>query len=436
MSWIAVAWGLVVSMLLLRLAGGLLLTQRLRRRASIIEATDILAAVSRLGIQLGIARPVRVLRSDELRAPATLGWLRPAIILPREFPASLPSDALDSLLAHELGHIHRHDSFAGTFQMIAEALLFHCPGARWLSALARQAREHCCDDIAVGATGDRDGYVAALGALAEFAHAAPALGAASPSLSGRIHRLIKGETMPRLSRPRILALVVGAALTVVAGVATAGGSLLHLLATEERTESTLPIGMIRSQPGAPVSITSRASATGLSDRYAFETIGVRNISEDEVTSLRFVAGVEVVGADPRLSLFESEAFPVALQPGEATEVKIDLLPISELRAIENRAAGHVQASIGVIEAGVSASPSDPWRIVPLRGASTLSDALHIRRPYVTRALVEAAPSGASRSRCRDDGGAVYSEGAILPVKDEPEPSLVYCTSGSWIARNP
>lgn len=51
----------------------------------------------------GITAPIGLVVSDEISAPALLGWLRPRILLPPQFAACAP-DELRAVLLHELAH--------------------------------------------------------------------------------------------------------------------------------------------------------------------------------------------------------------------------------------------------------------------------------------------------------------------------------------------
>jgi hypothetical protein len=76
-------------------------------------------------------------------------------------------------------------------QGIAESLLFYHPAVWWISNQIRAEREHCCDDLAVAASGDALVYARALAELESMrpAHFKAALSASDGSLLRRIQRL-------------------------------------------------------------------------------------------------------------------------------------------------------------------------------------------------------------------------------------------------------
>src|SRR4030095_1390777 len=93
--------------------------------------------------------------------PPLVGWLRPGILLPASVVIGLPAAHLDAVLAHELAHVRRHDYLVIALQAIVETLLFYHPAVWWCSRQMRIEREHCCDELAVQACGDRVAYATA-----------------------------------------------------------------------------------------------------------------------------------------------------------------------------------------------------------------------------------------------------------------------------------
>ena len=150
--------------LTLRLLGGWLLVRRLTRQARPLAGPcdEVLARLARA---LRIRRAVRLLESSLVQVPMVIGGLRPMILLPIAALTGLPPGQLEALLAHELAHIRRHDYLVNLVQSAIEVLLFYHPAAWWASRVIRAEREHCCDDLAVRACGDRLTYARALAAM-------------------------------------------------------------------------------------------------------------------------------------------------------------------------------------------------------------------------------------------------------------------------------
>src|SRR5262249_44261121 len=76
-------------------------------------------------------------------------------------------------------------------QTYIETLLFYHPAVWWVSEWIRQEREHCCDDMALAACGDRVAYARALAIMEQLrSRPVPFVAAASGgSLLERIRRI-------------------------------------------------------------------------------------------------------------------------------------------------------------------------------------------------------------------------------------------------------
>ena len=141
--------------------------------------------------RMRVSRSVRLLATDRVDSPSVIGWLRPVILAPVGMLSGLAPGQVEALLAHELAHVRRHDYLVNVLQGIAESLLFYHPAVWWISNQIRAEREHCCDDLAVAASGDVLVYARALAELESMrpAHFKAALSANDGSLLRRIQRL-------------------------------------------------------------------------------------------------------------------------------------------------------------------------------------------------------------------------------------------------------
>src|SRR5688572_15202764 len=162
------------------------------KRRSDPEDGPITATVARLAARIGVRRPVSVRVSIRTNSPATLGLLRPVILLPPAVALGVTPQQLEALLAHELAHIRRHDYLINLLQMLVETLFFYHPAVWWTSRRMRVERELCCDDVAVQACGDVVCYAHALTSVAklQIAHSEIALGSNGGPLLMRIQRLL------------------------------------------------------------------------------------------------------------------------------------------------------------------------------------------------------------------------------------------------------
>ncbi len=172
-------WLFGVAVLSVRLLGGWLWLQRMRRRETRPASLAMQEAIARLARRLAVTRPVRILESACVQVPAVIGWLRPTILLPASAATGLTCEQLEAILAHELAHIRRDDYLVNLFQAVIETLLFYHPAVWWVSHRIRVEREHCCDDMAVEFCRSRLVFSKALTALEETRPAPPRLAVAS-----------------------------------------------------------------------------------------------------------------------------------------------------------------------------------------------------------------------------------------------------------------
>jgi TonB family protein len=212
---ITLTWTLVVLALTLRLAHGWVRVQRIRRKATNANGEALRNAIGRMATALRIRKTIRVTESPAVDVPTVIGWLRPMILVPASALAQLSPVQLEAIVAHELAHIRRHDYIVNALQNVAETLFFYHPGVWWLSRQVRIEREHCCDDLAVEACGDRLLYARALATLEESRQPLLAFGmsATGGSLLSRVRRLLGAPDARRPRAPIALVLCLAAVAT-------------------------------------------------------------------------------------------------------------------------------------------------------------------------------------------------------------------------------
>ena len=186
-----------------------------------------------------------------------IGWLRPVILLPLAMLAGLTPGQLESILAHELAHVRRHDYLMNLLQTLVETFLFYHPAVWWISRRMRLERERCCDDAAVRLSGDRIGYAEALAAVSEVRGLAPAPAATGTrggrELIGRIGRILGvpgrnsflacASGFNARSAVAALAVVLLVAISIALHVSTQGK------ASEDRAGATFNLDDAKSPPG-------------------------------------------------------------------------------------------------------------------------------------------------------------------------------------------
>ena len=197
LSWVVIVWLAGAVVFWIRLAGGCVVTARMRSMLVRRAPPEWQERFRKLGAQISISHPVRLLVSGLVQVPTVVGWLRPIVLVPVGALGGLPAEHLEALLLHELAHIRRHDYPINLLQSVVESLLFYHPAVWWVSGHIRSERELCCDDLAVSIGGDALTYARALAQLESYrpAHFGAAMAANGGTLANRIARLL-GQPRP------------------------------------------------------------------------------------------------------------------------------------------------------------------------------------------------------------------------------------------------
>ena len=283
--WLVLVWIVGVTVMAIRLAGGWWRTRALRVdgvSAAPEWAQETLAVLCR---RLRIERTVALVASVRVSVPVVLGHVKPVVVVPAAAFAGLSPAHLEAILAHELAHVHRHDYLVNLAQSVIEMLLFYHPAVWWVSHQVRVAREHCCDDLAVRACGNRRGYIHALLDLEELRNpsAMLALGAADGSLLGRARRLL-GQSESRAGAPRLAAsaivLSIVCAVTVLSFVSVDrvdASPAAAPAAIDSVSAGVMPSATAIGQSGSPTPVvTSPDPAATLESRWAWAERAARN----------------------------------------------------------------------------------------------------------------------------------------------------------------
>ncbi len=208
--WILRVWALGVLVFSLRLVWSSRYVYKLRRTGTPVEA-GLAAVVAGLVDRMGVSRAVRALMSPLADTPSVVGWLRPVILIPPACLMGLTAEQLETVIAHEIAHILRHDYLVNVLQSVVEALLFYHPAVWWISARIRRERELCCDDMVVENCGDALCYARALTGLERLRSGQQtlALGSTDGALSYRVRRLL-GDVVTERQGPSRSAGIAGA----------------------------------------------------------------------------------------------------------------------------------------------------------------------------------------------------------------------------------
>jgi beta-lactamase regulating signal transducer with metallopeptidase domain/protocatechuate 3,4-dioxygenase beta subunit len=204
--------------------------------------------------QLGVRGPVELLASDAVTVPVVIGWLRPAIMVPRDHVTALSGRKRDAVLLHEMAHVRRGDYAWQVLFLLVQAIYWPQPLVWLAGKCLGRLRERACDDVCIHALGGGE-YRATLLDLAA-ALVRPhrlSLGLAAVRSSKIARRLAAIDTSsgsprcqaPRATRWSLAAVFIGIAILVGAvqfGASAAGqpAASRGLPAPEEEAVKSAP----------------------------------------------------------------------------------------------------------------------------------------------------------------------------------------------------
>ncbi len=194
-AWLSAIYLCMLALMCWKLLQGYLQVHTLRSEGLFPAGPYLQQQVAQLAGKLSVPFPVRVHLSQLVDVPATLGVLKPVILLPAACVTQLSPAQLESILLHELAHIRRMDYLVNIAVGLMETLLLHNPFAWWFARSIRREREWCCDDIVLFHQQDAIEYAAALLSLEQQRRLpAMALAMASNGQQGQLLQRIRRIT--------------------------------------------------------------------------------------------------------------------------------------------------------------------------------------------------------------------------------------------------
>ncbi len=107
------------------------------------------SALENVHDKMRITTPVVASISNKVSGPMLVGWIKPVILFPVGLINALTPQEVEAIIAHELAHVKRHDWLINLVQSLIEVAFYYHPAVWWLSHQIREARENCCDDMAI-----------------------------------------------------------------------------------------------------------------------------------------------------------------------------------------------------------------------------------------------------------------------------------------------
>ncbi|MDP2744726.1 MAG: M56 family metallopeptidase [Dehalococcoidia bacterium] len=120
------------------------------------------AALAEVSQKMGRPAPPVLVADRQAPAVYVAGAANPTLVISSHLLEALDGDELRGVLAHELAHLRRRDSWWGWALLVIRVLMFYNPVALLVSRQLVQDNEQACDDVAVSATGQPLAFAAGL----------------------------------------------------------------------------------------------------------------------------------------------------------------------------------------------------------------------------------------------------------------------------------
>jgi beta-lactamase regulating signal transducer with metallopeptidase domain len=221
LPYLSVAYIFILLWFILKLSFQLYAANSLRYKATDNVQDELQVYFYSLIQSLGMKPNIRLLISNEIDIPATLGFIKPIVLLPVSAVTYLTPAQLEAVLIHELSHIQRNDYFWNLLLCISETLLFFNPFSLLLIHIARKERENSCDDMVMGFQQNAQVYAEALltveKARLQNPKLAMALGDNKHQLLHRVKRILNLPAEKNKISTRLFALLLFTVVFAVMG---------------------------------------------------------------------------------------------------------------------------------------------------------------------------------------------------------------------------
>jgi bla regulator protein blaR1 len=309
-------------------------TRAIKRNALELDAGENIAAIiSKCETDLAIAsRRIRVMRSETLPVPVTMGLARPIIVLPDALLREGNTELLTSAIGHEFIHVARNDYALNLlYELLYLPLAFH-PAAALLRRRIKQTRELCCDELVAARILNAEVYARS---LLRLAGSAPALRRLSVTTTVGIADadILEARIMSLLSKPKMstrwkkMLLVVVSTLLLVPCVTAAAFNLRVDLETfvpqdpapQERERLTEAEKRKFEMASRVEKVQEAMKERGATDPQVAAEIQRRREVEMEMMAIRQAALIRLA----RINMDQAIQIATSQQPGKVMMANLD-----------------------------------------------------------------------------------------------------------------
>ena len=246
LPYLSVAYIFLLFFLSVKLIASYRKVYLISHKGLIYPPSELLSFVNQLRQRMGISRKINLWVSNFIDVPATIGFIKPIILIPLASLNNLSDLQLEAIILHEMSHIKRNDYLTNLLVSIIETVLFFNPFVILLTNVIRQERENCCDDLVLEYNYDPHSYASALLRLARSVPGMLQLGLGAVSgkkqlLLSRIKRITKDKvisTQYNFGQKMLAFIFVTAVFCLLAWVTPKGKNLIPALF--QKKEKLLP----------------------------------------------------------------------------------------------------------------------------------------------------------------------------------------------------
>ena len=201
LPYLSVAYIFLLFFLIARLLAAYRYVYFISNKRLINPTAELQLFASKVAFEIGITKKISVWISHHIDVPATIGFIKPVILIPLASINNLSCHQLEAIVLHELAHIKRNDYVTNLIISAIETILFFNPFVVLLSNIIKRERENCCDDFVLQYRYDPHSYASALLRLEQsrMSKLTLAIGAVSgkKQLLSRIKRITNSQVVSR-----------------------------------------------------------------------------------------------------------------------------------------------------------------------------------------------------------------------------------------------
>lgn len=153
---------IILFFLAIRFINAYAYTQRLRSTGIVGAGEYFNKKLDSFLASMQLSADIQLFFSEVIDVPATIGFIKPVILLPVATITQLSIEQVEAVILHELAHIRRQDYLLNMFVAVMETILFFNPFAHLLTISLKKERELFCDDFVLSYNKNPQNYASAL----------------------------------------------------------------------------------------------------------------------------------------------------------------------------------------------------------------------------------------------------------------------------------